>query len=70
MALHIHGSASVDSTNQDLCTTVVLTIEKNIPHISGPVWFKPMWFNGQLELLFVFLFCFFACDEDFYDLLC
>ena len=34
-------------TNFGLCNDVTPTVEKN-PGISGPVQFKPMFFNGQL----------------------
>ena len=45
--LCIPDSASADSTNHGLCSTVEFTLKKN-PHVSGLVQFKPVLFKGQL----------------------
>ena len=54
-ALHIHcSSTSAESTNLELCSTVVFTTEKTNkkqkPCISGPTQFEPMLFKGQIVL--------------------
>ena len=46
LALHIHGSSLVDSTDHRLCS-MYMFIEKNM-HISGPVQLKSKLFKGQL----------------------
>ena len=46
--LHICGSASKDSNNHRLYSTIVFTTEKH-PCISGCTQFKPVLFKGQLQ---------------------
>ena len=46
-----HSSASSDSSNQRLCSTVVFTTEKN-SHVSGPSKFKYMLFRLNCILIF------------------
>ena len=48
--LHVQGSSvSLDSTNLELRSAVVFTIEKHLS-TSGPVQFKPVLFKGQLYI--------------------
>ena len=47
--IYSQPSASGDSTNRSLCSTVVFTTEKNL-HISRPEQFKPVLFKGQLYM--------------------
>lgn len=47
LALPIHSSPLVDSTNNGLCTTVVFTMEVS-PCTSRYAQFKPVLYKGQL----------------------
>ena len=46
LALHLHGSASMDSTNSEICSAIVHS-ERN-PCVSGSAPSKSVLFKGQL----------------------
>ena len=46
----MHSSASVDSKNCRLYSSLVLNIEKNLP-TSGPTQFKPVLFQDSVSII-------------------